>query len=789
MTEPQFRAVAIPMPKSLFLAIFLVFAGCSAEVSKPSSNYEPPVNTTRDTFTGVVGKTRDESQPAWPEIVQAPDNAPNIVIFLLDDAGYAHLQPYGSPIETPTIERLAAEGLVYTDMHSVPLCSPARAALMAGRNHHSTSMGSHIMSPAGYPGYNGTIPKSAATFAKVLQRAGYATYAFGKWDQTPTTEVSVAGPFDRWPSGQGFDRFYGFVGAEAHHFHPSLWSDHTPIAPGEDDENYFLTTDLADKAIEFIGGLRAVDTKKPFLVYWSTGAVHAPHHAPKSYIEKYAGVFDEGWDVYRERAHTLQLARGLLPAGTRLSERKAEVPAWADVPEEEKPLYARQMEAFAAQLEHTDREFGRIVDYLEKIGELDNTLIIVTSDNGASAEGGMTGLHNEAASFNSQTVSFESNQRFFDDWGGPNTVNHFHTGWGMAGNSPFPYYKHHVDGGGTHVPFIVYWPERIRESGVRTQYHHIIDVAPTILDAAGIDAPEVIDGVPQLPHDGISMAYTYDNAQAPEQRTQQYYEIWGNRAMYKDGWKAVTIHNHIMPWRPPIAANLEDDVWRLYHVDEDFSESTDLADQHPKKLKELQAAWAVEAERYGVYPVDPDRRKRFRRMMNESGRKESVIEYFPGGAIRIPEALSPPVKNKSFRVTAYMNMPASEPGSGIIATSGGVTGGYAIYLQDGYPVYVHNLYNEKHFFVRGDTPVPAGQSSLEFRFKKNEDDNGGVGSFLIDGVEVGSAQIEETTRNAFSIEDGFDIGMDQGSPVTSEYKPPFEFSGTIEKVVFDVSDQ
>ena len=777
------------MSKVQFFAILLIGAVCAAEVSDARQSHESPANTTRETFTGVVGATRDESTPAWPEVVRAPDNAPNVVVFLLDDAGFAHLQPYGSPIETPTVDRLAAEGLVYTDVHSVPLCSPARAALLAGRNHHSISMGSHVMSPAGFPGYNGKIPKSAATFAKVLQQAGYATYAFGKWDQTPATEVSVAGPFDRWPTRQGFDRFYGFVGAEAHHFHPSLWSDHTPISPGEGDRDYFLTTDLADKAIEFIGGLRAVNEQKPFLLYWSTGAVHAPHHAPKSYIEKYAGEFDGGWDVYRERAHELQLERGLLPGGTQLSERKPEVPAWADVPAEERPLYARQMEAFAAQLEHTDREFGRIVDYLEKIGELDNTLIIVSSDNGSSAEGGMAGLHNEAASFNSQTVSFESNLRFYDDWGGPNTVNHFHAGWGMAGNSPFPYYKHHVDGGGTHVPFIVFWPERIREAGVRTQYHHIIDVAPTILDAAGVTAPAVIDGVPQLPHDGMSMAYTFDSADAPEQRTQQYYEIWGNRAMYKDGWKAVTIHNHIMPWQPPIAAKLDDDVWRLYHVDEDFSESVNLAAERPDKLNELQEAWAIEADRYGVYPVDPDRRTRFRRMMNDSGRKEPIIEYFPEGAMRIPEPLSPPVKNKSFRITAHLNMPQGAPGNGIIATSGGVTGGYAIYLDDGYPVYVHNLYNEKHFFVRGETPVPAGSSALEFRFLKNDDDNGGVGSFLLDGIEIGSAAIEETTRNAFSIEDGFDIGIDHGSPVTNEYTPPFEFTGTIEKVVFDVSGQ
>ena len=468
----------------------------------------PAADTIADSgFDGVIGRTLPESVPDWPDPVTAPEGAPNVVIWLLDDAGYAHFSPYGSPIETPTIERLAADGLTFTDFHSIPLCSPARAALLAGRNHHSIAMGSHIMSTAGFPGYNGDIPRSAASIGRILRDAGFATFAIGKWDQTKPTAASVAGPFDSWPSGQGFDRFYGFIGADAHHFAPSLWSDHTPVSPAEHREDYFLTTDLADNAIDFITGLRATAPDKPFLLYWSTGAVHAPHHAPRDFIEKYDSVFEIGWDAVREDTLQRQIEAGIVPPGTRLAPPHDEVPRWAALSNEERRLYARQMAAFAGQLEHADRQFGRVVDLLESLGELDNTIIIVTSDNGASGEGGMTGLHNEILSLNGVKASFEANNRFYDEWGGPNTVNHFHTGWGMAGNTPFPYFKHHVDGGGTHVPLIVHWPDRIQEPGVRKQYHHIIDIVPTILDALGVDVPSTVGGVEQQAFDGISMMY------------------------------------------------------------------------------------------------------------------------------------------------------------------------------------------------------------------------------------------------------------------------------------------
>ncbi len=764
------------------------WAGLGQAAAAPvEAAFKAPPQAGAAAFAGVVGRVRDQSVPAWPSRPAAPEDAPNILVWLLDDAGFAHFEPYGGPIATPTIQGLAQAGLTFTHFHSVPLCSPARAALLSGRNHHSVAMGSHVMSPAGFPGYHGRIPKTAASLARILRDNGYATMALGKWDQTPPTEASVAGPFDSWPSGQGFERFYGFLGGEAHHFAPSLWSDHSPVTPPAAPD-YFLTSDLADKAIEFIGGLRANNPNKPFLLYWSTGAVHAPHHAPAEDIAAYTGAFDAGWDRIREQVLARQVALGVAPEGTVLGEKAGGVPDWADVPQAERPLYARQMEAFAAQLTHADRAFGQILDFIDRLGELDNTLVVVTSDNGASGEGGLAGMHNEAAMLNGLELTYPDNAPFLDRWGGPDTINHFHAGWGVAGNTPFPFYKHHVDGGGVRVPLVVSWPQGIAGRGLRRQYHHMIDLAPTLLEAAGIDAPAVVDGVAQQPMDGLSLAYAYATPDAPSRRRVQYYEIWGNRGIYEDGWKAVTIHNQIMPWQRPVPGDLEADVWRLYHVAEDFSESIDLAAQHPEKLKALQALWEVEAGRYGVFPLDPDRRRRFIAQMNRSGRKETLIRYLPQGAQRIPEALSPPVKNRSFRIKALLETEPGQVAEGMIVTSGGVTGGYALYVQAGVPVYAHNLYNEAHHQVRGERPLPPGRAALEFRFERHAQGNGGTGSLWVNGERIGVADIPETVRNSFSIEDGFDIGRDEGSPVVPDYAPPFAFNGSILEVTFDLAE-
>lgn len=521
----------------------------------------------------------------------------------------------------------------------------------------------------------------------------------------------------------------------------------------------------------------------PFFMYWATGAVHAPHHAPEDYIERYRGRFADGWDRARKAILARQIQEGVAPPGTELAPRPPLIPRWESLSEQERALYARQMEAFAAQLTHADEQFGRILAFLDEQGQLDNTIVIVTSDNGASGEGGLHGLHNEALSFNNQQRSFEDHFQFFEDWGGPKTTNHFHAGWGMAGNTPFPFFKHHSDLGGTRVPMLLSWRAGVSERGVRQQYHHIIDLMPTVLSLASIAQPEELDGVAQQPLDGLDMSYALRSPDQPSVRERQYFEIWGNRAMYADGWLAVTIHNDIMPWQVPTPANPGQDVWRLYDLRSDFSASVDLAADFPEKLKALQALWWEEAATYGVLPLDPDRRRRFVAAMNKSGPKDLEIQYPGLGVHRVPEALSPPVKRRSHEVVVHLQAPY-EGEEGVLVAAGGKTGGYAIYLQDGHLNYAYNLYNEQIFSVRSTDPVAAGVKKFALRFQKDPEGLSGEASLFVDDKPAGSVRLTNTTLNSFSIEDPFDIGMDSGSSVVPAYAPPFRYGGKIERVVF-----
>lgn len=740
-------------------------------------------------FPGVIGKTLSESSPAWPIRSHAKTDAPNILIWLLDDAGFAHLGPYGGLVDTPTIDQVASSGVTFSNFHSVPLCSPARAALLAGRNHHSVAMGSHIMSPGGFPGYNGHIPASAGSLAAVFKKAGYATYALGKWDQTPVVEAGPSGPFDSWPSGQGFDHFYGFLGGEANHFYPNLWRDHTPVSPYKDDPDYFLTEDLADQAISYLSSLRSTRPNTPFLMYWSTGAVHAPHHAPKPYIEKYKGRFAQGWDEARNQILQNQIRLGIVPPETQLSPKSELVVDWGALNSRERELYGRQMEAFAGQLTHADEQFGRILDYLDSEGVLDNTIIVISSDNGSSGEGGMYGLHNEALSFNNQKRTFEDHYKYLNDWGGPKTTNHFHAGWGMAGNTPFPYFKHHADLGGTSVPLIISWPKNIDKRGVRTQYHHIIDIMPTLMHLADVAMPEEINGVAQQPLDGVDMSYAISEASEQTHRSRQYYEVWGNRAVYDNGWLAVTIHNNIMPWQVPIPADPENDVWRLYDLNHDFSASRDLAAEFPEKLSELKSLWWEEAERFGVYPLDPNRRARFIAAMNKSGPKGNVIRFSGSGANHIPEALSPPVKRRSFEISIRLDDKGYQGESGVIVGAGGKTGGYTIYIKDQKLHYVYNFFNEHFYRVESAQRIESGTTELRVRFTKDDDGLAGNVDLIIADRVVGSGKVLAAIPNSFSIEDPFDIGMDSASAVVPDYQPPFKYSGELKEVVFYLGDQ
>jgi arylsulfatase len=737
-----------------------------------------------DDFAGTIGKTLQDSVPYWHADVAAPRDAPNILIWIIDDAGYSHLEPYGSPIATPNITDVANDGIVYSNFHTVPLCSPARAALLAGRNHHSISMGSHALSPMGFPGYYARIPENAGSIARILKSAGYATMALGKWDHLPAAEISDAGPFDRWPSGQGFERFYGFLAAEANHFGPVLWEDHAPVPPSE-DQSYFLTTDLADKAIEYIGALQANSPEKPFFMYWATGAVHAPHHAPKPFIDRYSGQFDRGWDEMRKEVLAEQKRRGLVPADTELAPKQGGIPDWAALSAEERKLFTRQMEAFAGQLEHADQEFGRILDYLEAIGERDNTIVVILSDNGSSAEGGMHGIFNENLMFSGRDPTLEENMAYYNEWGGARTNNHFHAGWAALGNTPFPYFKHQVQRGGTQVPLVISWPAKIRhDNKVRSQYHHIIDIAPTLLEAAGIEKPEILEGVLQTPFDGKPMNYTFVDADAPSRRDIQYFEIWGNRGIWADGWEAATVHAGIMPWdfKPYTPAPFDDDVWELYDTRTDFSQSRDLAESKPQKLEELKALWEQEARRYQVYPLDADKTGRLVAQMNRSGPVRDHLVYVPPGGRRVPEPLSPQVKNRSHEIVVDLDTRGAET-SGVVVTAGGATAGYALLFDKGVPVYVYNLYGLKFYELRAAKAPPAGRVEIRFEFEKTGE-FAGIGRLYVNGDQVAEEVMPETVRGVFSVQEGFDVGMDNGTSVSPEYAVPFQFTGNLRKVEF-----
>ena len=541
-------------------------------------------------FKGKIGRTLADSEEYWPEPVTAPEGAPNVLVWLIDDMGFGHAGTFGGLTPTPTLDRLANNGLRFNNFHTTALCSPTRAVINAGRNHHRIGMGSHSLTAMGFPGYDAHPPESAKGFGEILKRAGYGPPCSSASGTTPRSgSLPSPGPFDRWPSGDGFEHFYGFMSGDMNNFNPIMWVDHTPVQPNYDAPGYHVNEDMADTAIRWISMLRASAHKKPFVMFWATGAVHAPHQAPRNWRERFRGQFDMGYDAAREMILARQIEMGVVPKGTKLSPRDESIPAWSTLNDKEKALYARQMEAFAAQLAYSDYEFGRIVDYLDRIGELDNTLIIFTSDNGGSAEGGLHGTFNENGFFNGvPNIPYEVNSQFEEQWGNRVGVWHVTAGWTQAGNTPFQYYKQSAHRGGNADALIVSWPAGIPEKyngQVREQYSHVIDIAPTILEAAGVEAPKVIDGVEQMSFDGIPLNYTFDDPDAESKRTVQYYELFGNRAIYADGWTAVTLHRQKRPWVLNAEGTLEDDVWELYNLEEDFSQSNNLADAESREAR------------------------------------------------------------------------------------------------------------------------------------------------------------------------------------------------------------
>lgn len=733
-------------------------------------------------FKGKIAKSYEDSQEWWAPEITPPKEAPNVIIFLLDDVGFAQVGSFGGLIETPNIDQLAEAGLRFNNFHTTALCSPSRASLMAGRNPHSIGLGSHALTAMGFPGYNAIMPESAKSVANYLQEKGYINYALGKWDHTPLYEVSQVGPFDRWPSGEGFQHSYTFMAADVHQFVPVMWNDHTP-EPYRKSEH--LDKDLADRAIEWITGHKSIKPDLPFMMLWASGSMHSPHHAPEEYLVKYRGKFDMGWDKAREIIHENQKRLGVIPKDTKLTERISEIPAWDSLPDQEKKLYARQMEAFAAQMDHVDYQIGRVVNELERIDELDNTLIFVTADNGASGEGGLAGTFNETYVLNGLQTPLEANLRHYTDWGRENTYVHYHAGWAMAGNTPFRYFKQSEHRGGQHDALVVHWPKGIKVKGeVRSQYHHIADIAPTILEAASISVPETYHGVKQQPMDGISMLYAFNDGKAPNQKKRQYYEMFGNRAIWVDGWKAVTLHAKRMPWELNVILPFEQDEWELYNVKEDFSESTNLAKKYPEKLEELKKIFDEEAWKYNVYPLYDDMIKRLAMQQDRLFGDQKEFVYFAPGAVRIAEKSSAPVKDRAHTIVTKMDLKGDE--EGVIVAVGGMTGGFSMFIKGGRLFYDYNYLDGVHYTLMSEE-LAEGPTELKFNFIRTEM-FGGKGELFVNGKKVDEVDMPKMHISTYSLAETFDVGLDTGTQVTKLYNGPFPFKGSLDRVVITLTD-
>ena len=769
-----------------FGMIAMLLYGCNIPQEDQKTSKKDPYE-----FKGKIAKTYEESIEAWPEKKRPPKDAPNVIIFLLDDVGFAQVGSFGGLIETPNIDNLGSNGLRYNNFHTTALCSPSRATLMAGRNPHMIGLGSHALTAMGFPGYNAIVPSTAKSVANYLEAEGYVNYALGKWDHTPLYEVSQIGPFDRWPSDEGFSHAYTFMAADVHQFIPVMWDDHHP-EPYRKTEH--LDKDLADRAIRWITGHKSLDKDLPFMMLWASGSMHSPHHAPDEYIKKYKGKFDMGWDKAREQILTNQKKIGIAPDNTILSARIDEIPAWDSLNEDEKKMYAKQMEVFAAQMEHVDYQIGRVVETLKRIGELDNTLIFVTADNGASGEGGLSGTFNETYVLNGMQTPFEANMRYYDNWGQWDSYPHYHAGWAMAGNTPFPYFKQSEHRGGQQDALVVHWPNGIKSKGeIRNQYHHISDIAPTIMEATGTEFPEEYHGISQQPFTGVAMNYSFDAADAPNLKKRQYYEMFGNRAIWVDGWKAVTLHANRMPWDVNVVQPFDEDVWELYHVAEDFSESTNLADKYPEKLEELKAIFEEEAWANQVYPMYDDMLARLNKVNYVIfGDKKDFIYYAPG-ASRIAEKASAPVKGRSHMIETAIELDGTE--EGVIVACGGMTGGYSMYIMGGKLHFDYNFLDGIHYHLTSPK-LPLGKTDLKFNFilDRSKIDGtlkpwSGTGELLVNGEKVDEEYFEMMHISTYSLAETFDVGADYGTQVDKAYEgSPYEFSGNLDKVLITLTD-
>ena len=730
------------------------------------------------------------------EPLRPPKGAPNVLVVLLDDVGFGASSAFGGPVRMPTAERLAAKGLEYTRFHTTALCSPTRQALLTGRNHHSVGMGCITEMATSAPGYTSLRPNTKAPLAEILKLNGYATAQLGKCHEVPVWQTSPAGPFDQWPTGGGgFEYFYGFLGGECNQYEPELFEGTTPVTPPRTaEQGYHLTEDLADKAINWVRQQKTlVGADKPFFMYFAPGATHAPHHVPKEWADKYKGKFDHGWDRQRELTFARQKALGVIPAEAELTKRHAEIPAWDDMPTELRPVLARQMEVYAGFLEHTDHQVGRLIDAFEDLGILDDTLVYyIIGDNGASAEGTLQGTFNEMVLLNGitgiETTDFLRAR--IDEFGSPAAYNHYAVGWAHAMCTPYQWTKQIASHwGGTRNATIVHWPAGIKAKGeLRQQFSHVIDVAPTILEAAGIPEPEMVHGVTQSPMEGTSMRYSFDEAKAPERHDVQYFEMFGNRGIYYKGWSAITKHR--TPWVPTAGGGIpfDKDAWELYDGTKDWTQARDLAKEMPGKLTELHMMFAIEAVKYNVFPLDDRMVERID--PDVSGRPELVkgdSQLFFPGAGRLPEGAVVNIKNVSFSVTAEVIV-GERTAEGVIMAQGGRFGGWSVYARDGKANFVYNYFGLESFRTQAEVPLPPGkhQVRMEFAYEGGGVGKGGTVTLYYDGKGVGRGRVPRTQPLAFSAEESTDIGHESGSLVSSDYAGRDAFTGKIEWVQIDI---
>jgi arylsulfatase A-like enzyme len=749
-------------------------------------------------YDGPVYEDAKDPNAKFPPIepLRPPTGAPNVLIVLIDDAGFGCSTAFGGPCQTPTADRLAAEGLKFNRFHTTALCSPTRAALLSGRNHHTVGMGGITEIATSAPGYNSIRPNTCAPLAETLKLNGYATAQFGKCHEVPVWETSPLGPFDNWPTGGGgFEYFYGFIGGETNQYYPALYEGTTAVEPDKTpEEGYHFTEDMTDKAINWIRQQKALMGDKPFFVYFAPGATHAPHHVPEEWSAKYKGKFDQGWDKLREEILSRQKELGVVPPDAELTARPEEIPAWDEIPDDLKPVLARQMEVYAGFLEHTDHHVGRLVDALEDLGILDDTLVYyIIGDNGASAEGTPNGCFNELVvlngAFGLETTEFMVSK--IDDFGTPAAYNHYAVGWAHAMDTPYQWTKQVASHwGGTRNGTIVHWPNGIKAKGeVRSQFHHVIDVAPTVLEAAGLPEPKTVNGVGQKPIEGLSMRYAFDDASSAERRKTQYFEMFCNRGVYHEGWAAVTRHS--TPWVMTELPPLADDTWELYDTNTDWSQAHDLAAEMPEKLEELKALFMEEARKYNVLPLDDRRVERFNSDL--AGRPTLIrgkSQLLFGGMGRLMENVVLNIKNKSHSVTAELRVP--EGGAeGVIIAQGGGFAGWSLYVKNGKPKYCYNLFGLNRFYVEGTTEIPAGshQVRMEFAYDGGGLAKGGTVALYVDGEKSGEGRVEATVPMAFSADETCDLGSDTASPVSDDYTAESSrFTGAVEWVQIDITE-